>query len=302
VASGAEAENVAGAPAETIVRFEYASYKDVERLFEKLGYTHERWQAGVREVPKVYFATVPKRWRDATSRQVTVATKKRLFFRALAPIVLYANKLILEERSRAEELVALYRTGQPLAEPDADWLADLAVRYRVIDSIDHGLAAVKLDELLRRVDVIPVSLALSQAAEESGWGTSRFAAEGNALFGQWAWGKEAIKPRDQREGKGNYGIAAFDTTLDSVRAYMQNLNTHRAYEELRAKRAELRQQAEPIGGRVLAGTLTSYSERGEAYVETLHTIMNANRLDPADQAFLGEGPVHLMMPTAETAE
>jgi uncharacterized FlgJ-related protein len=302
VASGAKTPDAAGEPAENVVRFEYASYKDVERLFEELGYTHERWQAGVREVPKVYFATVPERWRDSTSQQVTVATKKRLFFRALAPIVLYVNELILADRSRAEKLVASYRTGQSLAEQEADWLADLATRYGVIDSTDQGLEAVKLDELLRRVDIVPLSLALSQAAEESGWGTSRFAAEGNALFGQWTWSEKAIKPKDQREGKGNYGIAAFDSTLDSVRAYMQNLNTHRAYEELRAKRAELRQGSEPISGRVLAGTLTSYSERGEAYVETLYTIMNANHLDPADQAYLEDGPVHLMIPTGKTAE
>jgi len=149
------------------------------------------------------------------------------------------------------------------------------------------------------VDGVPVSLVLSQAAEESGWGTSRFAAEGNALFGQWAWGDKAIKPKQQRKGKGNYGIAAFDTTLDSVRAYMQNLNTHRAYGELRGKRAELREQGEPVTGRILAGTLTSYSERGAAYVETLHTIMNANRLDPADDAYLDDGPVYLMVPVGD---
>lgn len=299
-----EVETVAdsAAPEQTIQRFEYASYKDVERLFEELGYTPERWQAGIREVPKVYFATVSDRWRDTTTKQVTVQTKKRLFFRALAPIALHSNKLILAERSRLEELVPHYRAGRPLAEPDAEWLLELAVRYKVIDSVEQDLDAGALDELLRRVDGVPVSLVLSQAAEESGWGTSRFAAEGNALFGQWTWGDKAIKPKQQRAGKGNYGIAAFDTTLDSVRAYMQNLNTHRAYGELRGKRAELREQGEPVTGRILAGTLTSYSERGAAYVETLHTIMNANRLDPADDAYLDDGPVYLMIPIGDDVQ
>lgn len=296
-----EAETVSdsAAPEETIQRFEYASHQDVERLFEELGYTPERWQAGVREVPKVYFATVPERWRDTTTQQVTVQTKKRLFFRALAPIALYANKLVLQERSRVEELVSRYRAGQPWAAPDAEWMTELAVRYKVIDSAEQVLEADAVDELLQRVDMVPISLTLSQAAEESGWGTSRFAAEGNALFGQWTWGDKVIKPKQQRAGMGNYGIAAFDTTLDSVRAYMQNLNTHRAYGELRAKRAELREHGEPITGRILAGTLTSYSERGAAYVETLYTIMNANRLDPADDAYLDDGPVYLMIPTGD---
>ena len=289
-------------PELTIQRFEYASHEDVERLFEELGYTPERWQAGVREVPKVYFATVPERWRGVTSQQVTVQTKKRLFFRALAPIALYANDLILEERRRVEKLAPLYDAGQQLDRADAEWIADLAVRYKVIDSAEQVVDAGVVAGLLRRVDVVPISLTLSQAAEESGWGTSRFAAEGNALFGQWTWGDKVIKPKQQRKGKGDYGIAAFDTTLDSVRAYMQNLNSHRAYGELRARRAELREQGKPVTGRILAGTLTSYSERGAAYVETLYTIMNANRLDPADDAYLGEGPVYLMVPAGEAAE
>ena len=144
-------------------------------------------------------------------------------------------------------------------------------------------------------------MTLSQAAEESGWGTSRFVAEGNALFGQWSWHASAIKPEKQRSGKGNYGIAAFDTTLDSVRAYMQNLNSHRAYADLRVRRADLRAQGKPVTGRILAETLTRYSERGEAYVKSLHAIMNANHLDAADDAYLGEGPVYLMIPAGEAA-
>ena len=288
------------AATETIKRLEYDSYEDVEQLFEELGYTPERWQAGVREIPKVYFATVSKAWRDTATQEITVLTKKRLFFRALAPIALYANKLVLEERSRLEKLAPGQRAGR-LSEADAGWLEDLASSYNVIDTPEQKLDAAAIDELLRRVDMVPISLTLSQSAEESGWGTSRFAAEGNALFGQWAWGEKAIKPRQQRTGMGNYGIAAFDTTLDSVRAYMRNLNTHRAYGDLRSKRAELRRQEKSITGRILAATLTSYSERGAAYVETLYTIMDANHLDAADDAYLDEGPVYLMVPVGEVA-
>lgn len=304
IAAPSSQESVAGAgkqgTAETIKRFEYGSYQDVERLFEQLGYTPEKWKAGVREIPKIYFATVSKNWRDTATHELSVLTKKRLFFRALAPIALYANKLVLEDRSRVEKAAPAHAAGR-LSGADAEWLAALAVRYGVIESPGRQLDAAAIEELLRRVDGVPISLTLSQAAEESGWGTSRFAAEGNALFGQWSWHDKAIKPDHQRSGKGNYGIAAFDTTLDSVRAYLQNLNTHRAYDDLRARRAELRKQGKAVTGRILAGTLTKYSERGEAYVETLLTIMNSNHLDAADQAYLGEGPVYLMVPVGKTA-
>lgn len=282
-------------PEEPVIkRFEFRTVEDVDRLFDELGYTPERWQAGIREIPKVYFATISEKWQETAAHDITVMQKKRLFFRALAPIALYSNKLILEERSRLDELKPLHEAGR-LSDEDASWLADLAVEYGVVDDASSPLDAAGYQELMRRVDIVPVSLALSQSAEESGWGTSRFAAEGNALFGQWAWGDDAIKPEKQRSGKGNYGIAAFQSTLDSVRAYMHNLNTHRAYGGLRARRAEIRAQGIPVTGFELAKSLTSYSERGAAYVESLHAIMRVNHLAAADDAYLGDGPVFLMV-------
>ena len=170
--------------------------------------------------------------------------------------------------------------------------------------MEDGAAVVDeaaLDELMLRVDAVPVSLALAQCAEESGWGTSRFAAEGNALFGQWSWGGEGIKPLQQREGMGDYRIAAFETPLHSVMAYMKNLNTHNAYAGLRVRRAELRAKGERMSGFELAKTLDKYSERGAAYVESLHGIMRVNQLDPADDAFLGDGPTIWLIPVGEGA-
>jgi uncharacterized FlgJ-related protein len=155
--------------------------------------------------------------------------------------------------------------------------------------------------LLERVDIVPVSLALSQAAEESGWGTSRFAAEGNALFGQWTWGGEGIKPEQQRAALGDHRIAAFESPLQSVMAYMHNLNTHPAYAELRAMRARLRREGQPIRGRKLAEALTKYSERGQAYVDSLHAIMSVNHLDAADEAHLGDGPTIYLVPVGDGA-
>ncbi len=162
---------------------------------------------------------------------------------------------------------------------------------------DDGVA-----ELWSRVDIIPASLALSQGAEESGWGTSRFAAQGNALFGQWTWGDHAMKPEQQRTKLGNYGVAAFESPQESVISYMLNLNSHRAYGDLRARRAAARARGEKPTGRDVARGLTKYSERGEAYVESLHSIMNANQLDATDEAYLSEGPPIYLVPTGEGAD
>src|SRR5438128_793574 len=111
-------------------------------------------------------------------------------------------------------------------------------------------------ELLNRVDVIPPSLALAQAASESGWGTSRFAREGNALFGQWTWGGKGMTPAEQRtDTHGDYRVAAFESTALSAYSYALNLNTGNAYRDLRLRRAELRRQNLRVSGNSLAETL-----------------------------------------------
>jgi uncharacterized FlgJ-related protein len=277
-------------------RVEFGSYQEVDRLFEELAYTAETWRAGVREVPRAYMSRVPPRWRDRTSKEITVQHKKRLFFRALAPLVLRSSELILEDRERLQEVAVALRGGREVAAAERAWLEALAGRYGVKVEAGAGFGSEAVDELLLRVDIIPVSLALSQAAEESGWGTSRFAAEGNALFGQWSWGGKGIKPEKQRSGLGDHRIAAFDSPLDSVRAYMQNLNTHRVYARLRQRRAAMRAGSDPIRGWDLADTLDRYSERGQGYVDSLHAIMRVNHLNAADEAYLGDGPTILLIP------
>ena len=283
-------------------RFEFTSYVEVGELFEELNYTPEAWQEGIREIPRVYLTTIAPRWRDRVSAEVTVIEKKRIFFRSLAPLVLRSNEFILRDRARLEELGFRLAGGGDLSADERLWLTELAVTYGVAKDADAVLDAAALEELLIRIDIVPVSLALSQCAEESGWGTSRFAAEGNALFGQWSWGGKGIKPQQQREGMGDYRIAAFETPLQSVMAYMRNLNTHAAYAGLRARRAELRATGERMSGFELAKTLDKYSERGAAYVESLHAIMRVNRLDPADDAFLGDGPTIWLVPIGEGAD
>jgi len=281
-----EAASAPAAPPTEERRFEFESYTELLELFERLQYTPEAWQAGIREVPRVFITDIPERWRAETTKQIDVVLKKRLFFRGLAPLVLRANEMILADRARV----------QARASEDDAWLLELARRYDVLDGDGDSLEAAEYDELLKRVDIVPVSLALSQGAEESGWGTSRFAAQGNALFGQWTWGDNAIKPEQQREKLGNYGIAAFETPLQSVLAYMHNLNTHRAYAGLRARRASMRSAGEALSGRSLAETLDRYSERGVDYVKSLHAIMRVNQLDATDAAYLAAGKTIWLVP------
>jgi uncharacterized FlgJ-related protein len=262
------------------------NYKDVLALFDRLGYTEKAWQGGIREVPRVYLAEVPDTWRERSAKELSVADKKRLFFRVIAPIVLRINELILEDRARAKELTARLARGQSVTPDDQAWLTELAVKYKVFESTSERLDSDAVAELLMRVDVVPPSLSLAQAASESGWGTSRFAAQGNSLFGQWTWGK-GLKPTEQRTSEfGDQRIAAFGSTGQSAYSYALNLNTERAYRDLRLKRAERRRQGLRISGTVLAETLLNYSERGQAYVDDLKALIRENRLDDADDAYL----------------
>jgi Bax protein len=286
-------DQAAGRPVE---RFEFSSYQQVDELFKKLDYTPEAWQAGIREVPRAYLTTIPPRWRDTVSKEVSTLTKKRIFFRALAPLALHSNELISRDRELATAIGTRLVAGEAITDDEKMWLAKLAAEYKVIPDLDSQIDKPALHELMTRVDIVPLSLVLSQCAEESGWGTSRFAAEGNALFGQWSWGGKGIKPEQQREGMGDYRIAAFETPLASVMAYMMNLNTHSAYAPLRVRRAAMRAAGQRISGWILAETLDKYSERGPAYVESLHGIMRVNKLDPADDAYLGDGPTIFLIP------
>ena len=212
----------------------------------------------------------------------------------LAPLVLRSNELIMEERA---QLLAMLEAGQS----DDPWLRALAEKYRVAKPEDPALDRQQLDELLHRVDLVPNSLALAQTIEESGWGTSRFADVGNAMFGQWAWGEDAIKPEQQRSGKGNYGIRAFDSPQDSVNGYMLNINSHPAYADLRNKRVAIRGEGRVPTGPELTDTLLKYSERGQHYVDTLNSIMRVNKLVEIDEAHLID-PVILLVPVGEGAD
>jgi Bax protein len=152
-----------------------------------------------------------------------------------------------------------------------------------------------IETALYRLDVIPAGLVLGQAAYESGYGTSRFAAEGNALFGQWTYGGEGLVPEQQRKNLGDHRIASFDWPFDSVRGYYINLSSHPAYEEFRRLRASQRATGKPLSSMVLADGLISYSERGQKYVDTLKGIMRVNNLTIADDAVFRDEPMRFLL-------
>jgi Bax protein len=268
----------------------YRDYRDILALFDRLGYTAEAWRGGNLSVPPVYVAQVQRQWRDnATS--ASVADKKKVFFRLLLPIALKVNAFILDDRARAIGITGRLARGANVGDDDQKWLTALAVRYKLTGVSGDRLPISQFPELLLRVDVIPPSLALAQAASESGWGTSRFAAEGNSLFGQWSWGK-GLKPAEHGTGSvGDPRVAAFDSTFASAYGYALNLNTQQAYEDLRAKRGELRRNNLPITGMALAPTLVHYSTRGQAYVDEIIALMTRNRLASADAAHLRDMPI-----------
>jgi len=279
-----------------VQRLEFASGAQIEQLIDELNYTPEAWQAGIREIPRLYITNIPPRWRDKTSKEIDVVTKKRVFFRLLGPLVLHANELIQGDRERAASTIKKLRAGNSVGSKDRTFLSETATVYKVGEDKPELSDPALQDELLRRVDILPPSLVLAQAAEESGWGTSRFAVKGNALFGMWTWSGAGVTPLQQRSELGNYKIAAYETPLQSVIAYMHNLNTHPSYKQLRARRAELRKAGSKVTGWELANTLTSYSERGQAYVDTLHSLMKVNKLQPTDDAYLSDGPTILLIP------
>jgi Bax protein len=209
-------------------------------------------------VPNVIVTGINPSWRT-TSQTLPVQQKKEVFYRLMLPIIVHANGMVMERRGRLLELKAAFAAGEEQAEANLQTLREGAVLLRILDSeqaaalnSDSDNLAKVIDEALYKLDIIPAGLALGQAAYESGYGTSRFATEGNALFGQWTYGGKGLVPEQQRKNLGDHRIAAFDWPFDSVRGYFINLMSHPAYEEFRRLRAELRAQGEPPSPQELA--------------------------------------------------
>ena len=244
--------------------------------FEQIDYDLANVRDLGNNVPRLYLKKLPADIADV----VSVTTRKRVFIKAILPVVLRVNEDILAAREKLQNLHDILDSGMSLSDDQREWLYEMADRYEA-DPYDW-------DAFMARVDIIPPSLAIAQAAEESGWGTSRFAREGNALFGQYTFAAaNGMLPEERASGQ-QHLIRAYSSLVDGVRSYMHNLNYHRAYGEFRGSRKWLRDRAKPIDGDKLAGELLRYSERGAKYVKTLRTIMRANNLAPLDDAQLHE--------------
>ena len=156
----------------------------------------------------------------------------------------------------------------------------------------YGIPSKDLSVLKIRMDEVPVSLAIAQAAKETGWGTSRFAQQGNALFGQWTWSGEGLKPKEADKNEG-HKVMRFNVLQASVRAYQRNLNTHSSYEDFRLARAELRDRSKPLDSLILSRYLDKYAETGNQYVEVLQKIIKQNNLKDFDDAKLLPSSIEL---------
>jgi Bax protein len=198
--------------------------------------------------------------------------RKSVFFDFVQPLVEQANQAVLEDRRRLEELAA----EETLSRIDRRWLLALADDYAVEHEDLEDAELVQ--ELLRRVDVVPVTLALAQAAKESGWGTSRFARTGNNLFGEWCYEPGCgLVPRARVEGR-EHEVERFRSAKASVESYVRNLNTHWGYEDFRHKRRQLRDSGLPLTGLALVDSLARYSERRGAYIEEIRRLIRFNDL------------------------
>ena len=197
--------------------------------------------------------------------------RKDLFIKIVLPLILSENNIIKIDRKNLFKILNKSNNTQR----EKDWIEKKFKQYGVVNK---DLSTLKV-----RMDIIPVSLAIAQAAKETGWGTSRFAIEGNALFGQWTFSGNGIKPAAADEGT-KHKVMTFNVLKASVRAYQRNLNTHSSYKEFRKARAIQRDNDEILNSLELVNFLYDYAENGEEYVKTLKKIIQQNNLKDFDNA------------------
>ena len=241
---------------------EARSAEALQTVFADVGYV---WPAD--QIPPVSVQSFPN---DLAETRTEV--KKSLFFRTLLPLVLAENARIEAQR---EDLMGAVEGNRPEARR-VEILTQLAREYGVKTD---PLADATARTLKARVDTVPPALALAQAAKESGWGTSRFALEGNNLFGEWTWdASQGMTPRN-RNADADHFVRRFETLRLSVRSYLNNLNRHAAYERFRSLRTRARQAGRGMTPTQMAGGLEQYSERGMAYVDEVRAMITTNQLD-----------------------
>jgi len=206
-----------------------------------------------------------------------VKDKKLAFFEYMLPLVKEQNSLIKDQRERLLELRHL--SVPEFSRAQEDLVTKLIKEYRIKSD---QLSKDDINQLLLRVDEVPASLALAQAAMESAWGTSRFAVQANNLFGQWCYTKGCGLVPLRRDAGSSHEVEKFLSVSDAVSSYMRNINSHRAYAALRKDRAQLRASGNAVTGYKLAEGLVDYSELREAYVKEIQAVIRINKLAQYD--------------------
>ena len=200
--------------------------------------------------------------------------KKNLFIKIILPLILEENNRIKVDRKKLFKIL----NKNMNSETEKKWLNSKFKQYGVLNK---DLSTLKV-----RMDIVPVSLAIAQAAKETGWGTSRFAIEGNALFGQWTWSGEGIKPAGVNSEDAKHKVMKFKVLKASVRAYQRNLNTHGSYKNFRSERAKMRDNDEKLDSHILADYLDKYAATGKEYTKIIKQIIKQNSLQDFDKVKL----------------
>ena len=247
----------------------------IEELFKSTNYTLEdvRKNKLVKPISLTLLPTEIKKIENTKKR-------KDLFIQIILPLVIKENNNIKLDRKKLFSILNKNKNTKV----EKFWLNSKFKQY--------GVANKDLSTLKIRMDEVPVSMAIAQAAKETGWGTSRFAQEGNALFGQWTWTGEGIKP-SAADTDSTHKVMKFKILQASVRAYQRNLNTHSSYTDFRSARAELRDQGKDLDGILLTEYLDKYAEIGKEYVKVLQQIIKQNNLTDFDDAKLMPSSINL---------
>ena len=244
------------------------SASTIEQLFKDTNYSLSEVRR-TKKVKPIRLSLLPNEMKSIESS----GKRKSLFIKIILPLVLEENNRIIIDRKKLFSILNKNKNSKD----EIKWLNQKFKQYGVVNK---DLATLKV-----RMDIIPVSLAIAQAAKETGWGTSRFAIEGNALFGQWTWSGEGIKPAGA-DTNATYKVMKFNVLKASVRAYQRNLNTHSSYKKFRFVRAQLRDDNKDLDSLKLAEYLDNYAQTGTEYTKVLKQIIQQNQLQDFDEVKL----------------
>lgn len=206
--------------------------------------------------------------------------RKQAFVDQLMPLIEQKNQALIQLRQELNQARAQLADEQPLTHVQQKRIERLSRRYKV--EVEPPITPSDINTLLRRLDALPPSMVLAQAAKESGWGTSRFARQGNNLFGQWCYTKGCgLVPKNRNSGA-RHEVQKFSGVEDAINAYYRNINTHQTYRDVRTRRAQARQKNAELSGLDLINGLNGYSSRGEVYVQELAQLIRYNDFDKLD--------------------